>query len=122
MTFILQLLQENSREQHSDLFAVLVDLSKAFDIVDRELLWKILWKFGCPANFVGVIKSFQDGMNASVLQLTLPVLLSVHNRTVYVRHKVHGLCLKMHALPPRNHYSTKRARKDLNHLMPLRTQ
>ena len=23
-------------------------------------------KFGCPAKFVGVIKSFHDGMNASV--------------------------------------------------------
>ena len=54
MTFVLRLLQEKCREQHRDLLAVFVDLSKAFDTVDRELLWKILGKFGCPAKFVGV--------------------------------------------------------------------
>ena len=66
MTFILQLLQKKGRDQHRDLFASFVDLSKTFDTVDREQPWKTLWKFGCPANFVSVIKSFHDGMNASV--------------------------------------------------------
>ena len=32
----------------------------------RELLLKMLNKFGCPPKFVGVFKSFHDGMNASV--------------------------------------------------------
>ena len=45
MTFVLQLFHEKCREQHRNLFAVLVDLWKAFDTVDRELLWKILGKF-----------------------------------------------------------------------------
>ena len=28
-----------------------VDLTKAFDAVSREGLWKIMAKFGCPAKF-----------------------------------------------------------------------
>ena len=56
--------QEKCREQRRDLFAVFVDLSKTFNTVDRELLWKNLGKLGCPANFIGVIKSFHDGMKA----------------------------------------------------------
>ena len=66
MTFVLRLLQEKCREQHRDLFAVFVDLSKAFDTVNRDLLWKVLEKFGCPPKFIGVIKDFHQGMNASV--------------------------------------------------------
>ena len=31
-----------------------VDLTKAFDTVSREGLWKIMAKFGCPANGVAV--------------------------------------------------------------------
>ena len=64
MTYMLRLLQEKCREQQRDLFAVFVDLSKTFDTVDRELLWKNLGKLGCPVKFVCVIKSFHDGINA----------------------------------------------------------
>ena len=66
MVFVLRLLQEKCREQHRDLYMVFVDLSKAFDTVDRELLWKILLRFGCPAKFVAVIRSFHEGMRACV--------------------------------------------------------
>ena len=38
-----------------------VDLSKAFDTVDRHLLWKILYQVGCPRKF---IEQLQDGMEA----------------------------------------------------------
>ena len=66
MTFVLRLIQEKCREQHRDLFAVFVDLSKAFDTVDRELLWEVLGKFGCPTKFIGVIRAFHQEMNACV--------------------------------------------------------
>ena len=66
------------------------------------------------------LHSTTSGANHDIL--TLPVLLSVHNRTIYVRHKVNGLCLKMHVLPPRDHYSTRRPHRDLNYYMPLRIQ
>ena len=43
-----------------------VDLSKAFDTVIREGLWKIMTKFGCPAKFIALVRQFHDGMLAGV--------------------------------------------------------
>ena len=43
-----------------------VDLTKAFDTVSREGLWKIIAKFGCPAKFISVVRQFHDGMLARV--------------------------------------------------------
>ena len=43
-----------------------VDLTKAFDTVIREGLWKIMAKFGCPAKFIAMVRQFHDGMLARV--------------------------------------------------------
>ena len=43
-----------------------VDLTKAFDTVSRERLWKIMAKFGCPAKFIAMVRQLHDGMLASV--------------------------------------------------------
>ena len=43
-----------------------VDLTKAFDTVSREGLWKIMEKFGCPTKFVAIMRQFHDGMLARV--------------------------------------------------------
>ena len=45
---------------------VFVDLTKAFDSVNRETLWKILGKLGCPDHFVKLIRSFHEEMEVSV--------------------------------------------------------
>ena len=37
-------------------------LTKAFDAVSLEGLWKIMAKFGCPAKFIAVVRQFHDGM------------------------------------------------------------
>ena len=58
MMFTARQLQEKCREQHKDLFMVFVDLSKAFDIVNRNFLWKILSRIGCPSKLVNRIRSF----------------------------------------------------------------
>ena len=42
----------------SELYAVFVDLTKAFDTVNRSALWKILRKIGCPNKLVDIIRSF----------------------------------------------------------------
>ena len=67
MVFTARLLQEKCREQHQDLYVAFVDLTKAFDSVDRDLLWSILLRFGCPPKFVKLIRAFHDGMKASVI-------------------------------------------------------
>jgi len=44
-----------------------IDLTKAFDTVNRELLWDVLAKFGCPPLFLAVLRAFHDGMMAKVV-------------------------------------------------------
>lgn len=66
MIFTARQLQEKCREQYEDLFMAFVDLSKAFDTVQRELLWDVLLRFGCPNKFVNILRQFHDGMTARV--------------------------------------------------------
>ncbi len=66
MIFSIRQIQEKCIEQGQDLYVVFVDLTKAFDTVDRAGLWKILQKIGCPAKFISLIRSFHDGMMARV--------------------------------------------------------
>ena len=44
----------------------LVDLTKAFDTVNRDGLWKIMAKFDCPPRFTAMVRQFYDGMQARV--------------------------------------------------------
>ena len=49
-----------------DRYVTFVDLTKAFDTVSREGLWKVIAKFGCPAKFIAMVQQFHDGMLARV--------------------------------------------------------
>ena len=66
MIFAMRQIQEKCREQNQDLYMVFIDLTKAFDSVNRTGLRKLLAKVGCPDTFVDVIRSFHDGMMATV--------------------------------------------------------
>lgn len=67
MIFAVRQVQEKCIEQNMDLYAVFIDLTKAFDTVNREALWVILSKFGCPDKFVNLIRQFHDNMTGQVL-------------------------------------------------------
>ena len=60
MVFSLRQLQEKCIEQNLDLYHCFIDLSKAFDTINREELWVILGKCGCPPKFVSVVKSLHS--------------------------------------------------------------
>jgi len=49
MIFIARQLQEKCREHQYGLYAVFVNLTKAFDTVSRSALWMMLRKIGCPS-------------------------------------------------------------------------
>ena len=66
MIFTVRQLQEKCQEQNVDLYMTFVDLTKAFDTVSRDGLWKIMAKFGCPAKFIAMVRQFHDGMLARV--------------------------------------------------------
>ncbi len=44
-----------------------IDLTKAFDTVDRPTLWKVLKKIGCPEKLVTMIRILHEDLKASVL-------------------------------------------------------
>ena len=66
MIFTARQLQETCQEQNMDLYMTFVDLTKAFDTVSREGLWKIMAKFGSPVKFIAMVRQFHDGMLAWV--------------------------------------------------------
>ena len=46
------------------LYLCFIDLTKAYDFVDRTLLWDALARFGPPPRMLAVIRQFHDGMQA----------------------------------------------------------
>ena len=66
MMFVARQIQEKCREQHRDLYIAFVDLAKAFDTVNRDMLWTVLTRFGCPPRFLTILRAFHEGMSARV--------------------------------------------------------
>ncbi|BHF85993.1 hypothetical protein SprV_1002917100 [Sparganum proliferum] len=66
MTFAARQIQEKCQEMQTHLYSTFVDLTKAFDTVNREGLWKIMQKFGCPERFIEMGRQLHDGMMARV--------------------------------------------------------
>ena len=67
MIFTARQLQEKCREQRQPLYMAFIDLTKAFDSINREALWRILAKYGCPEKFISTLRLLHDGMSARVL-------------------------------------------------------
>nr|VZH91182.1 unnamed protein product [Spirometra erinaceieuropaei] len=66
MIFAARQLQEKCQEMRTHLYSTFVDLTKAFDTVNREGLRKITQKFGLPERFTQVVRQLHDGMMARV--------------------------------------------------------
>ena len=68
MIFASRQTQEKAGDLNQNLYMVFVDLTKAFDTVNRDAFWKVLHKFGCPAMMTQVVSSFHNGMMASLTE------------------------------------------------------
>ena len=66
MLFGVRRLQELARRRRIPLYICFVDLQKAYDLVDRGLLWKVVSRAGIPEEMIAVIRQFRDGMQARV--------------------------------------------------------
>ena len=66
MMFVVRRLQEVGRKAGVSLFICFIDLQKAYDTVDRTLLWQVLTRIGVPPQMIAVIRQFHDGMRACV--------------------------------------------------------
>ena len=53
-------------ECKNNIYMAFVDLTKAFDTVSRDGLWKIISKFGCPFRLLVMDRLFHDGMKTRV--------------------------------------------------------
>ena len=63
---VVRRLQELGRARRIPLYMCFIDLQKAYDYVDRELLWVVLERFGVPEKMLTVIRQFHEGMRARV--------------------------------------------------------
>ncbi|VDL91185.1 unnamed protein product [Schistocephalus solidus] len=59
-------LQEKCQEMRTHLYTTFVDLTKAFDMVNRDGLWKVMQKFGCPERFTHMVRQLHDKMTPCV--------------------------------------------------------
>ena len=66
MMFVVRRLQEVGRKAGVSLHMCFVDLQKAYDTVDRTLLWQVLTRIGVLPQMIAVIRQFHDGMRACV--------------------------------------------------------
>ena len=66
MMFVVRRLQEIGRKTGVSLFMFFIDLQKAYDTVDRTLLWQVLTHIGVPPQMLAIIQQFHDEMRACV--------------------------------------------------------
>ena len=58
---------EKCIEQRRNLHIVFIDLTKAFDNANRDMLFKILGKLGCPVKFICIIQKLHSDTHTRVI-------------------------------------------------------
>ena len=51
----MRIIIEQSLEWQTPLYSIFVDFQKAFDSVDREVIWKLMEHYGFPPKYIGII-------------------------------------------------------------------
>ena len=58
---------EQSLEWNSPVYATFVDFEKAFESVDRDVLWKLLRHYGIPERHITIIQKTYDNCSYRVI-------------------------------------------------------
>ena len=66
MMLVVRRLQKIGRKAGASLFMCFIELQKAYDTVDRTLLWQVLTRIGVPPQMIAIIQQFHDGMRVCV--------------------------------------------------------
>ncbi|VDM03691.1 unnamed protein product [Schistocephalus solidus] len=64
--FAARQLQEQCQEMRTQLYTAFVDLTKAFDTINRDGRWNDMQKFGCSVRFTDMVRQLLDGMTVRV--------------------------------------------------------
>jgi len=64
--FVLRRLSELAQESGTQLFALFIDLEKAYDSVDRPAMWQLLRNYGIPDAMVRFVESLHLNTRATV--------------------------------------------------------
>uniref|UniRef100_A0A183T2Z8 Reverse transcriptase domain-containing protein n=1 Tax=Schistocephalus solidus TaxID=70667 RepID=A0A183T2Z8_SCHSO len=64
--FTARQLQKKCHEMRTHLDTTFVDLTKASNTINRDGLWKVMQKFGCPERFTHMVRQLHDGMMVRV--------------------------------------------------------
>ena len=54
------------REQNMSLYAAFIDLTEAFDTFNRDCLWTVLLRLGCPPKFFVFLRQLHDSQMGKV--------------------------------------------------------
>jgi len=73
---MLHIILEQSLEWQSPVYINFIDFKKAFDMIDRSTMWRIMRHYGIPLKIVSIIRSLYNGMTCQVTTYH-PLLLSL---------------------------------------------
>jgi len=81
--FSIRQLIEKYREQRKDLHMVFIDLEKAYDIVPRDLIWKVLDERNIPRGYIDAIRDMYEGSMTTIKTICgvtneFPVTIGLH--------------------------------------------
>ncbi|RUS81469.1 hypothetical protein EGW08_010767 [Elysia chlorotica] len=63
----LRIIIEQSLEWQAPLYSILVDFQKAFDSVDREVIWRLMHHYGFPPKFINIIRQLYENATCQVI-------------------------------------------------------
>ncbi|XP_066970173.1 uncharacterized protein [Macrobrachium rosenbergii] len=67
IVFMVHHIQKKCTEQQMDLYAVFIDLTKAFNTVNRDAIWSIRTELGCLPKFTTPMRLLNENMTGLVL-------------------------------------------------------
>ncbi len=63
----LRISLEQSQEFQSSLYAVFLDFEKAFESLNREVLWQLMRHHGITKKFITIIKNIYSGVKCRII-------------------------------------------------------
>ena len=63
----MRIIIEQSLEWQTPLYTVFVDFQKAFDSVDRDAMWRLMYHYGFPPKFIAIIQQLYEDDTCQVI-------------------------------------------------------